>query len=185
MRLAYYGSPVWMKPCLSHQSWKRLFSQHYRAVRAAVGDWRTKIPRAVLDIIGKRANPRQWAQYSVTNYTIKAYNKGTMPLGRKLKQMGYINDRCPKRAKFFDTSHLKIGRQDLLNRLNFLNLNFDWIGDFSDDYLRTRLKKEFFITWLFDKCISCMKQFLTQCKFIIPFKTYCKICILCYSISSF
>jgi len=144
--LAYYGSPVWMTPCLGHQSWKRLFSQHYRAIRAAVGDWRTKIPRAVLDIIGKRANPRQWAQYSVANYTIKAYNKGTTPLGRKLKQLGYINDRCPKRAKFFDTSRLKIGRQDLLNRLNFLDLSFDWIGNFSDDYLRTRLKKEFFIS---------------------------------------
>jgi len=94
--LAYYGSPIWMTPCLGHQSWKRLFSQHYRAIRAAVGDWKTKIPRAVMDLIGKRANPRQWAQYSIASYAIKAYNRGTTRLSKKLKQMGYINDRCPR-----------------------------------------------------------------------------------------
>jgi len=105
----------------------------------------TKIPKAVLDIIGKRAIPRQWAQYSIASYTIKAYNKGTTPLSKKLKQMGYINDRCPKRARYFDASRLKIGRQDLSNHLDFLNLKFNWIGDFSDDYIRTKLKKEFFI----------------------------------------
>jgi len=68
---------------------KSLFSQHYRAIRAAVGDWKTKIPRAVLDIIGKRANPRKWAQYSIASYVIKAYNKGTTQLSKKLMQMGY------------------------------------------------------------------------------------------------
>jgi len=46
-------------------------------------------------------------------------------------QLGYINDRCPGRAKFFDASRLKVGRQDLPNCLEFMNLKFDWIGEFN------------------------------------------------------
>jgi len=67
-------------------------------------------------------------------------------MGSNLSQIGYINDRCPRRDKFFDTSRLKIGRQSLTNRLDFMNINinFDWIGEFSDDYLRTNLKRQFF-----------------------------------------
>jgi len=142
--LAYYGCPVWLTPCLSHNSWKRLFSQHYRAIRAAVGDWKTKIPRAVLDVIRKRANPRQWAKYSISRFVIKAYNNKNTPIRLKLAQQGYINDRNPRRAKFFDGSRLKVGRQSLENRLVFMKLNFDWIGNPSDDYLRVKLKEQFF-----------------------------------------
>jgi len=101
-------------------------------------------PTYVLDIIGKRANPRQWVQYSIASYVIKSYNRGTTPLSKKLRSIGYINDRCPKRARYFDASRLKIGRQDLPNRLDFLNLKFDWICDPSDAYIRTNLKNEFF-----------------------------------------
>jgi len=111
--LVYHGSHVWMTPCLSCQSWKCPFNQHYRAIRAAVGDWKTKIPRAILDVIGKRANPHQWAQYTIARFVIKAYKSKDTLIGSRLVQLGYINDRCLHRAKFFDAPHLKGGVQDL------------------------------------------------------------------------
>jgi len=57
----YYAAPVWLTDQLFSQSWKRLNNQHFRAIRAAVMDKKNKIPRAMLDIISKRARPRQWA----------------------------------------------------------------------------------------------------------------------------
>jgi len=36
--LAYYGAALWMTPGLSSNLWKRLASQHYRAMRASLGD---------------------------------------------------------------------------------------------------------------------------------------------------
>jgi len=134
----------WHCPSLSHQSWKYLFSQHYWAICAAVGDGKTKILRAILDIIGKRANPRQLARYSIARYVIKAYDSEETPTGAKLVQLVYINDKCPGRTKFFNTSRLKIGRQDLPKCLELMNLTSDCVGEFSDGYLRTKLKEQFF-----------------------------------------
>lgn len=104
-------------------------------------NWKTQSPKRCP--FGKRANPRQWAQYSVANYTTKANNSKETPMGSKLVQLGCINDRCFRRARFFDTSRLKVGQQDLPNRLEFVNLKFDWI-DFSNGYFRTKLKEQFF-----------------------------------------
>jgi len=38
---------------------QKLNSQHYKVLRAAVGDWKSEIPRAMLDFIFKRATPKQ------------------------------------------------------------------------------------------------------------------------------
>jgi len=38
---AYYNSAVWLNDTLPHMAWKRLFTQHYRAL-GAIGDWKTK-----------------------------------------------------------------------------------------------------------------------------------------------
>jgi len=57
------------------------------------------------------------------------YSKDT-PIGSRLVQPGYIIETdAPFRAKFVDASHLKVGRQDLPNRFEFMKLKFDWIGD--------------------------------------------------------
>jgi len=44
-------------------SWKRLFTQHYRSLRAAIGDWRSKKSRPEIDKLACRANPIQRAKY--------------------------------------------------------------------------------------------------------------------------
>ncbi len=59
----------------------------------------------------------------------------------------YVNDRMPFKAKFIDTSWLKIGRQLLPSRIGplFSNITFNWIDPLiSDDFLRKVLKKDFF-----------------------------------------
>jgi len=59
------------------------------------------------------------------------------PLRSKL----YINDRKPKKGTFTNRSRLKIGRHSFANRLSFVkDLQFDWIGDYSDNYIRANLK---------------------------------------------
>jgi len=48
--IAYYGSPVWMTPGLSSIPWKRLASQHYRAMRVAIGEWKTTLPQSEIGL---------------------------------------------------------------------------------------------------------------------------------------
>jgi len=128
---------------------KRLESQHYRAVRAAVRDFKRSIPRAMLDIISKRAPPRQWSNYTTASTAMWLYNTSDTRLAIDLRASAYVNDRRLAVAKFCDASRGKIGRQALRNRLNHINvITFDWIKDnIFKDYLRVNLKKQFFFYW--------------------------------------
>jgi len=142
---SYYCAPLWMNDALSAENWKRLRSQHYRALRAAVGDFRNKISKTTLDLICKRATPRQWGYFISAKTAINLYTKSDTRIANDLRKSVYINDRIPKRAFFRDTSRLKCGRQQFKNRLQQLNMiKFDWIGSYGDDYLRQNLKKTFF-----------------------------------------
>jgi len=53
----YYAAPVWLNSELKESQWNRLNSIHYRVIRAAIKDYKRKVPRAVLNIISKRATP--------------------------------------------------------------------------------------------------------------------------------
>jgi len=142
----YYGAAVWLTSQLDSTSWKKLYSAHYRALRAAVGDYKRKIPKAVLDIITKCATPKQWANYTTAKMAIKLYNGTETRLGDTLRSRCYINDRHPMKGIFFDRSKYKIGKQSFVNRLHlFSDVNFEWIGPFSEDYIRQNLKKHFIV----------------------------------------
>jgi len=109
-----------------------LNSQHYRAIRAAVRDRKNKIPRAVLDIIAKRARPRQWANYITALTVIKLYNKSDTRRASEIWDNIYINQRQPGKGTFIGKSTRKVGKQKLTNRLQCLNnIDFDWIGEIS------------------------------------------------------
>jgi len=143
--LAYYASPVWMTPDIPCQSWKKLNSLHYRAIRAAVRDLKQEISRPMLDTISQRATPAQWARYTVASTAIHLVNNSTTRLAKDLKNKMYINDRMPQRCRFFNSARTKIGKQCFINRLDCVNsLNFNWLGDYSDDYIRINLKRQFF-----------------------------------------
>ncbi len=88
----------------------------------------------------------EWANYSVDSTVIRLYNKSDTRIANELRSAAYVNDRLPFRAKFIDTSRLKIGRQSLKNRIGriFERISFDWIGLISDDTVRRLLKREFF-----------------------------------------
>jgi len=142
--IVYYAAPVWLTPQLSAVSWQRLNSSHYRALRAVVGDYKRKLPRAVLNIITKRATPRQWSNYAACSLAIKLFNGQDTRIGDEMRKQCYINDRQPRKGTFFDTSKYKVGRHNFVNRLNaFSNLDFDWIGEHSKDYIRRNLKRQF------------------------------------------
>jgi len=98
--LAYYASPVWMTPDIPYQSWKKLNSLHYRALRAAAKDPKQEISRPILDIVSQRATLAQWAKYSVASTAIHLINGSTTRLADELRQKMYINDRRPKNADF-------------------------------------------------------------------------------------
>jgi len=110
-----------------------------------VGDYKRKLPRAILDIIAKRATPKQRSNYVTALTAIKLFNTNETRIGEQLRQQCYINDRQPRKGTFFDTSNLKIGRQSFQNRLQvFTSINFDWIGEITNDAIRINLKKQFF-----------------------------------------
>jgi len=95
--------------------------------------------RSALNIIAKRATPKQWSRYTLAKTVIKLFNPGNTRLGL-LRQNSYINDRNPGRASFFVDAKKKIGRNCLLNKLCFFNgIKFDEIGDLSDDTMRQKL----------------------------------------------
>jgi len=143
--VAYYASPVWMTPTMTHDCWKKLNSLHYRAIRAAVKDPKQTISRSLLDAISGRATPSQWAKFTVASTSIQLINESDTRIAIDLRNKMYINDRIPRRGKFFNTARTKIGQHRLSNRLNCINvLNFDWLGRFSKDYYRVNLKRQFF-----------------------------------------
>lgn len=70
---AYYNSAVWLKESLPYIAWERLFTQLYRASRAAVGDWKRMKLRT---LIASRDIPIPWAKYSTASIPIKIFNNG-------------------------------------------------------------------------------------------------------------
>jgi len=97
----------------------------------------------MLDIISKRATPKQWANYTTASMAIELYNGKETRLGETLRN---INDRQPKKGIFFDSSKYKIRKQSFVNRLHlFSYVNFEWIGPYSEDYIRQNLKKLFIV----------------------------------------
>jgi len=107
-------------------------------------DKKNKIPRAMLDIISKRARPRQWANYITASTVIKLYNNSDTRIAEELCSNIYINDRQPRRGSFIDKSRRRAGRQKLTNRLQiFRKIDFDWTEEISSDRLRQNLKRLF------------------------------------------
>jgi len=98
----------------------------------------------VLDVISKRATPKQWANYTPASMAIKLYNGTETRVGEILRNRSYSNHRQPKKGIFFDNSKCKIEKQSFVNRPHlFLDVNFEWIGPYSEDYIRQNLKKLF------------------------------------------
>ncbi len=144
--VVYYASALWIN-CLDYVSLKRLQSAHYRAIRAAlrIRDIRSK-SRNELDQLSARATPMQWSYYTLASTVIKLFVLSDTNVANLLRDVAYINDRIPHKARFIDNSRYKIGRQSLPNRIGhiFSKIKFDWINYTSDHALRVNLKKEFF-----------------------------------------
>jgi len=136
----YYGCEVWLNENTSARTWKLLNSLHYRVLQVVLKDFNNSISRRKVDSTMKRATPRQWSYYTTSKLAINLM-KGSTPLGRKLKDKCYINDRSPGRGTITDTSILKVGKFSFTNRLQCLRrLNFDWCSGISKDLLRINLK---------------------------------------------
>jgi len=168
--MIYYGAAVWLNSHLDSVSWKRLYSAHYRALRAAVGDYRGKLPKVVLDIITKRATPKRWAYNTTTSMAIKLFNSNETRLGEALRSQCYINGRRPRKGFFFDRYKRKIGRQSFANRLHALVLEHKFWLYWDNKWWQHQknLKKVIFPLLIsLNKLLNCfdLKEFLISVKY--------------------
>lgn len=84
---------------LHYSLWKRLESQHYRAIRAAVREFKRKIPRVTLDVVSKIAPPRMWWNYSTASRPVNLYNTSNTRQQNSWENYHIlIYDRRPKKA---------------------------------------------------------------------------------------
>jgi len=101
---------------------------------------------AMLNIISKRATPRQWADYSTANTVINLGNTSNTRIADELRSDIYINDRLSQRGSFIDKSTYKVGEQKITKRLQCMKrIDFHWIGVTNPDVIRRSLKKTFFL----------------------------------------
>ena len=138
----YYGLEVWFHRHLPFNLKQKIRSAHYRALRVIYGDR----SRQELDLIGKRATPDEWSDYSVGKLlarTIVSRKPGRL-MGEVLSN-AYSERRQSGRLFFFDNSSKKIGRQCIKNRLNCISrqMRFKWLETHLDA-LRPKLKSSFF-----------------------------------------
>jgi len=163
----YYAASVWLNTELKEAQWNRLNSIHYRVIRATICDYKKKVPRTMLNIISKRATPKQWAQYTIAKTVIKLFNKGDTRIGALLRQNSYVNDRNPGRATFFEDAKMKIGRNWLfLTNYTFLT-TFDLIGletsvmTYWDKDSRSNLSFLVYY-WFFNSDLSFLTRFVKE-----------------------
>jgi len=141
----YYSSQIWLNELTSSEQIRKLNSAHYKALRSAIGQIRSKTPRYELDQIFKRATPRQWLNYSNAKLTINLYllDSNGPPMSVKLRQSAYVNDRSSW-VFFMDSSRLRVGRYSFQNRLQCLrSVRFKWLQGINEHTLRINLKKVF------------------------------------------
>ena len=104
-----------------------------------------KKKREVIDKETKRATPAEWSRYVLAWTAIKLYNRSDTNISNILRKSSYVNDRQPQKAKFMDTSWLKVGQQSIHNRIGSIltKISLNWVHDMTDVALRCILKKEF------------------------------------------
>ena len=101
--ILFYAAPLWMGS-LTCNLWKRINSAHYRALRAAIGDYKSTRKRSIIDQETKRAPPSKWAHYIVCSTVIKLYNQSDTNIANLIRESVYVNDRMPMKAKFINRS---------------------------------------------------------------------------------
>lgn len=113
----YYASQAWLGPHTKKMDLRKLNSLHYKLLRVCVYDWKNKVSRSELDLLG-RARPSLWAKYSTANFTIKVLrDRQPARLHDHIISTLFHERRFPDVYKFYDKSKKKIGRQALGNRL--------------------------------------------------------------------
>jgi len=143
----YYCSQVWLTVNTKKSLWNLVNSPHYKAVRIAACDFRSRVNREKLDIICMRAPPKQWAKYAQASLVIKILrDKLPFNLYEVLTETIFVERRSEFKAKFYDNLKGKVGRQKLGNSLHFMAaIGEDWFGkDLSNDKIQIMLKRIYF-----------------------------------------
>lgn len=138
----YYGIEVWFHRQLPFHLKQKIRSAHYRALRVIYGE----ASRQKLDLIGSRATPDEWADYSLAKLAARMIRLGApVQLLEQTTKNSYTERRQRGRVFFFDNSARKIGKQCLKNRLQCISrqMKFDWLN-VNLAALRPCLKKCFF-----------------------------------------
>jgi len=94
---------------------------------------------------GKIRWPTTWARFQCTSIVMKTIMRGVpVTLHGELISNSFIERRKPSGMKFYNKANLRIRRQALPNRCDYLNeQTFDWTDELSDDVVRVNLKKHY------------------------------------------
>lgn len=140
----YYGAEIFHHRHLSFAFKQRLRSLHYKALKVVYG------PRSrdELDQISNRATPDEWVDYSLAKLMINCFNT-CLPtsLHQCLSSQSYTERRQMGKIFTYDSSHRRVGRQALANRLSVISrkINFSWLNqNLNPHALRIKLKSVFF-----------------------------------------
>jgi len=145
--ILYYASHAWLTPSLGRHEMDDLERIHFRTLHVlvvlVVRDYRQWMNRDLISVKTNRLPPKLWFSFHVHQPWWRCGSPATQWSSR----LDTFSNLFVKSRLFLDGSRLRVGRQDLINRLEFMNLNFNWIGDYSDNYIRVKLKEQFFNYW--------------------------------------
>jgi len=127
----------------------KLRSLHHRVLRAAVIDFKQKMPKITLDQKWKRVNPRIWSLYFTSSLVIKAIrDRSPILLYEMLNETIHTTRQQSDKARFYDNLKGKVGKHRLCNRLHEMNDLPEWLNiGMTDDAIR-RFLKTATILWL-------------------------------------
>jgi len=144
----FYASSVWFRHIKQVHKTK-LTSIHFRMLRVAKRDFKTRLKRPELTQSCQRATPEQWSKFITASTVIKIMRDKTPTfLFEKLQENYFEEKRKPFVGQFFDTSRILKGQQSLQNKLLFMrSINYPWHDPekpLSNDVTRIELKRTFY-----------------------------------------
>ena len=110
-----------------------------------IRDFKAKVNREKLDLLSKRAPPKQWAKYATASTAIKILREPTK-LYKILSKTLYMERRHPLLGKFYNNSRGKIGRHKFGNNMEYMAaIRENWNGlELNNDKIRILFKRTFF-----------------------------------------
>ena len=128
--ILYYNCEIWLQPGLNSNLKSQLLSASAKALQICDSKTDVGISFEQLHLVHKRANPQKMMTYRLALQLFKIHNSTTQNndwLDYNFQQN--FNNRMNK-VQIIDRSSLRIGRNNMMNRMTCLNgkIDFDWLN---------------------------------------------------------